>query len=664
VKFISRRNKPPEISVLDHAEGMGSNKLKEALKYGTLTSMGEDTEAATSAEKGIGLKDAMMALDENWLITIKDGLINERNKHPDFTTGIGKENEKVTEEERKEYGIFTNGTIVIGKLPDYFRLRKTETIVDRLQRHFLMRKLIHHGDFKIYVIDSWTKKKTLLKYQSPSKEKEVLRESFKIKYAGKGYNIHLLINKSTETLTPGKPYGDSGILFYYGEYSVLDFTFYRYDKDLAFTKFFGEAKMEIGELLRDIGEAPLVDAKRRGLDSEHRFNKLLCREINKRLASLQEKEEASKYTFDENALKDALKELNKLYSEIKGRGPPPLPPIEPETFAFHRPHCSLKEYEPKTVFLIINSDIISDGLELSIESTNPDIIVKRKYIKIDKAPDSDFIIKQISLYSEKAEITGEIIAKSILPPNLDSEKMGVEVLANPMFSPANGIAFVPDKTTIVDGGKKKVDLCINKTLISSRCDIALSSSGPIRCPGKWTLPSTWGLEKYIIKNIAKIEIPIETKGKENIGEKATVHASYKDRSSSLDVTIVLEPSISGLFRGIRPSPKNTKKISDFVKTEGILEYYYKHPLIKKYMKKDFMNRSEFLVFVADVLTREAIKAVVNSGIEENSSRFPIFDMDNPELEIDEHVRREYFEQGLTMHNLFMKLLRDIKLGGE
>jgi hypothetical protein len=55
---------------------MDSSKLKEALKYGTQTSMGEDTEAITSAEKGIGMKDAMMALEDNWLITIKDGLIN------------------------------------------------------------------------------------------------------------------------------------------------------------------------------------------------------------------------------------------------------------------------------------------------------------------------------------------------------------------------------------------------------------------------------------------------------------------------------------------------------------------------------------------------------------------------------------------------------------
>lgn len=661
VNFFYRRKKPPRISVLDYGEGMDSSKLKEALKYGTQTSMGEDTEAITSAEKGIGLKDAMMALEDNWLITIRDGLINERNKHVDFTTGFGKEDEKVSDQERKELGIPANGTLVMGKLPDYFNKRKYDTIFRCLEQHFLMRKILQNSNFKIYVIDGWSKEKRQLKYKLPRIEKEVLRESFSVKYTGQEYKINLLINKASEGLKQGKPFGDSGLLFFYGGYSVVDFTFCRYDKDIAFSKFFGEVKMEIGALFRDPEEPPLVDAKRRGLDSEHPFNKKLWREINKRLVGVQEKEEASKYTFDEKSLRDALKELNKLYKEIRGRGPPSQPPIEPETFAFYPVYASLKEYEPKTVFLIINSDIIDDRLELSLRSTNPDITVNRKLIQIEESPTSDFIVKQIPIYSEKAGSKGEIIVTSLLPPNLDPEKMGIEVLENPMFSPENGFAFVPDKTTIVDGGKKKVNLCIDKGLIKGCFDIVLSSSGPIRCPGKFTLPRKYGLEKYIIKNIAKIDVPIEVIGKENIGEKANVDAYYKNKSSSLKVTIVPEPSITGLFRGIQPSPKITKRISNFIKSEGILEFYYKHPLIKKYMKKDYRSKPDFLVFVADVLTREAIKAVVHSGIEDNLSKFPIFDLDNPEGEIEEHITQEYFEEGPKMHEIFMKLVKDIKL---
>ena len=87
ITIYCRRRRPPSIEIYDFAEGMDSKKLKEALKYGTPISRGEDIEARTSAEKGIGLKDAMMALTDNWLVTIKDNLINERNKHIDFSPG-------------------------------------------------------------------------------------------------------------------------------------------------------------------------------------------------------------------------------------------------------------------------------------------------------------------------------------------------------------------------------------------------------------------------------------------------------------------------------------------------------------------------------------------------------------------------------------------------
>ena len=662
VKFYCRKKKTPSIEVLDNAEGMDSKKLKEALKYGTQTSMGEDIEAVTSAEKGIGLKDAMMALKDNWLITIKDDWINERRIHPDFRTGFGKEGEKVTEEERDKLGIPSNGTLVMGTLPEYFHERKFSTILERLHGHFLLRRLLQNTKYKIHVIDGWTKQKKILQYMPPRIEKQVLKETVKVRYNGKQYNIHLLLNKSSDGLSQGKPFGESGLLFFYGEYSVVDFTFCRFDRDMSFSRFFGEVKMEVEKIIRDPSESPLVDEKRRGLDPEHPFNKRLFNEINQRLKEIQEEEEASRYSFDEYATKDILRQLNKIYKELKGRGPPPEPPIKPDTFAFYPVYTSIREYEPKTISLIINSSIVSDGFETSLESTNPDIIVRRPNIKIEgEIPKEEFILKQVQLYSERSSIKGEIIATPKFPPFLEPQKMGVEILENPIFSPADGFAFVPDKTTIVDGGEKKVELCIDKSIVKPK-DITFTSSYPITCPGKWRLPEPENLGKHILKNIFKIDVPMKTQGTDHIGEKANIMASYEGKEASLRITVVPEPSITGLFRNIRLSAKNTKRISYFVKDEGILEIYYKHPLIKKYMKKSFRNRPDFLVFVADTLAREAMKAVVLSGIQESSSRFPIFDLDHPEKEIEDHITREYYEQGPRMHELFLRLAKKIRLG--
>jgi hypothetical protein len=661
-KFYCHKRSPPTIEVLDNAEGMDSNKLKESLKYGTQTSMGEDIEAVTSAEKGIGLKDAMMALEGNWLITMRGGLLNERNKHLNFDTGIGKEDEVVTDERRKQLGIPNNGTLVMGTFPDYFHERKFVTICERLTKHFLMRKLLQNAKFKVYAVNGGTGEKTLLRHIAPKIERQLLNEIFDIDYNRKKYRICLQVNRSTDALPQGKPFGESGLLFFYGDYSVVDFTLCHFEKDIAYSKCFGEAKMEVETIIRDPTEAPLVDEKRRGLDPEHPFNRKLFEEINNRLREIGEQEEVSKFSFDESTKKDILRELNQIYKEVKGTGLHE-PPIRPVTFAFYPVYISIKEYEPKTVSLIINSSIISDDFEISLQSTNPDIIIKKpKSIRIEEKVAEKFVVKQIELYSEKPGARGEIVATRF-PTHLDTEKMGVEVLENPIFLPANGFAFVPEKTTIVDGGKKQVDLCIDKMAINELRRIDLVSSDPVNCPGEWLLPEKdEGLEKYTIKNIVKVEIPIKVKGTGYVGEKGNVKASYGERGSNLNITVVSEPSIAGLFRDIRPSGKKTEKICAFLKDEAILEIYYKHPLIKKYMVKNFNNRLDFQTFIADTITREVLRAFVTTAIDESSSRFPIFNMDHPESEIEDHIAHEYYEKGILMHEMFGQLARTFRLG--
>lgn len=664
VSLYCRKKGSPSLEVLDNAEGMDSIKLKEALKYGTQTSVGEDIEALTSAEKGIGLKDAMMALDDNWLITIKDGLLNERRKHWNFATGIGKENAVVTEKERGNLGIQSNGTIVVGTLPDYFHERKFSTIAERLKQHYLMRKLLENAKFKICAINGNSHEKVLLEHIPAKVEKQILDETFKIEYNRKKYEIHLMLNKSNVELISGKPFGESGLLFFYGDYSVIDFTFCRYDKDLSFSKCFGEVKMGVEEIIRDYTDAPLVDEKRRGLNPEHPFNQRLIGEINRRLKAIEEKEEVSEYSLDEITKKEILRELNKIYKEVKGVGPLP-PPIRPLTLAFYPAYVSIKEYEPKIVSLIINSSIVSDDFEISLQSTNSDIIIMRpKNIKIEERPREKLITKQVELYSEKAGIKGEISA-SRFPYSADSAKIGVEVLENPIFSPADGFAFVPDKTAIVDNGEKKVELCIDRTVVGASRRIALVASDPVNSPGEWLLPDKdENLKKYVMKNILKIEIPIKVKGAGHIGDKGDVRATYEDRSSIVDVTVVPEPSIAGLFRDIRPSPIETERVCGFEKDDGIMYIYYKHPLVKKYMVKDFRNRLDFLVFIADALTREAIRAIVTKSVEESSSKFPILDQTHPENEIRQHINHEYYKTGLRMHDIFIPLARTFKLAEE
>jgi len=674
VKIFCSRGRPPYVEVIDNAEGMNSKKLRLALKYGPSTELKEYEKkyGATSAEKRIGLKDGLMAMaPNNTLVTIKDGLISEckiefENGRP--FVDYARENKEVTEKERSKLNILSgNGTVVKGRLPPYFPRRTFKTICEDLRLHFMMRKLLQIPEYEIYVINVNSGERVRLTYSQPKVDKSLLKkEEIEIPYDGKKYKIYLVINKARKNLTQGKPFGGSGLIFYYSKYSVLDCSFGSLEGDPATSKLFGEVKMNIGELIK--GGEILVDEKRRGLDLTHDFNKALLDEINKRLRKIVEEEkEASEYSLDETTERDVLKELNKISREVKGPGPPPPPPVEPETLTFYPEHICIKEYEEKSIFLVINPAIItSDGGRISIRSANPKIrIVRGQQIKIkrEEIEADKFIVKRIPLLGEGAGVKGDIFAET----TQYSVRAGVEVLENPMFYPKNGFAFVPEKTTIIDSGKKKVNLIIKPEIIEKDMKrISLNSDNYIIiCPGEWILPDdVQKLDKYRIKDIIRLEIPIEVKAKKqgNIGEKANIIAKYGDKDASLLVEVTPEVGLGGLFRGIEPSPDITQKISEFDRSTGILKLYYNHPLLKKYMKKrGFQKRYDFMVFVTDTLTREAIKAIVESTVEGGSSKFVIFDLDNPRPEIEKYITEQYYKEGARIHDILPRLCKTLKL---
>jgi len=303
--------------------------------------------------------------------------------------------------------------------------------------------------------------------------------------------------------------------------------------------------------------------------------------------------------------------------------------------------------------------VIVKETKITLRSSNPKISVKPDTVAFDSyETPKDFVIKTIELYSEEHGNKGEITAESEILKY--SSRIGVEVLTNPMFSPDNGFAFVPNKTTIVDGGAKKIDLCIDKTSIDCSKEIDMLSQDPVNCPGKWMLPDAKNIEKKMIKNILRLEVPISIKGQGHIGERAAVVAMYGDKTSNLRITIIPEPTLGGFLRDIIFSDKETKKISSFIEDEGILEIYRKHSLIKKYMQGKFTNRPDFLVFVSDVITREVLRSIVLQGIKEGLSRYSIFDLEHPEPEIEDHIAREYYEYGPRMHEAFVKLVHTLK----
>jgi len=660
---------PPLISVKDTAEGINSRDLEKSLAYGTETSL-EDKEAVTSAEKGIGLKDAMMAMEKNLILTVKNGKLNTRNKFTNFDTGEILVDHLLTPKEKGELGIKENGTIVRGILPDYFKERSFEKICQKLSDHFLMRKLVQNEEFSIICVDKNTGEEINLKkiYKSPkidSSFKPIVKK-IEISYGGENYEFLLEIKKSKNPLQLGKPFGKAGLIFYYGGYTVADFSFGKQTyPEMCY--FFGEVKMGVEKLVR-AGEM-IVDEKRKGLSSDFPLNDALLEKVNeivKEVADSQRK--IVQYDFTKEDWMQ--KEMQKIYRDISGPGKKIFNlPLTPKKFEFAPAHTTIFEYEEKNIFLIINTTIISSDTEISLECSdclkivspaNSKIIIKeeeKEENSVEKNGET-FIVKTIRVYSDKKGEDGEILAGL---NGYHTSKIGVEVLENPIFNPKDGFQFDPNvggKINIVEENSKKINLIIDESLYDEKDrEVKIENTNEsLDCAGKFELPIDKNLKKYQIKNVIKYPFEIKVKSGEVENRKGKIKAFYKNKETELKIRII--PPSGGInFKGIKfDSQEKIKDISRY-DDNGYIYIYQNHPLVKKYMLRNWKSKRDFLVFASDVVTKEFIEKTVRDSIDLGHSKFEIMNIDNPDPEIRMHVINEYHKLGVKCHEIIIQYLK-------
>ncbi|MDD5331974.1 MAG: ATP-binding protein [Candidatus Nanoarchaeia archaeon] len=672
VEFSCWPRKAPFIKVKDFAQGMDSEKLEKALAYGAETSL-EDKEGVTSAEKGIGLKDAMMAMEENRLVTIKEDKLNERTKYSNFDTGEGHINYIIKKEDRIKIGIPENGTIVQGRLPEYFPDKKFNTICKHLANHYMMYKLVQIDNFDIVCVDTSTKEELTLSklYDHPKIDKkfEVIKKDIVLPYQNRDYHFLIEIKKSNKPLEFGKPYGKAGLYFYYGNYTVLDFSFgnSRYPE---MRSFFGEIRMVIEPLVRK-GEL-FVDEKRKGL-SDHSLNEELLKEIDKIVAKIaDEQREVTSYVFKKESWMQ--EEMQKIYQDIIGKGKKSFQlPIKPKKFEFATPHTDVMEFEPKNIFLIINCSIISSGIEISLltKNQNLDIISPSNKKIIIKEGETDesaiekdgekFIVRIIKVYSEKKDSEDEIIARL---DGYHSSKIGISLISNPIFNPREGFEFAPKENgevTINEGATKKIDLVISQSLYDEKdrkIRVDNSHEG-IKCAGNFEIPTTRNLEIYKLKNVIRYPFEILSKPGETEERSGKIKAFYKNKETELKINVISPGGIN--FKGVKfVKSEGTQEISDY-KDDGYVYIYQNHPLVKKYKKGDWQNKNDCLTFLADIISREFIEKTIRESIKSGRSKFQIINQDNPELEIRQHFVKEYYEKSERIHGIQITYLKTAEL---
>jgi hypothetical protein len=665
VKYAQVVQYAGSIEVKDEAEGMDSKQIRKSLTYGAATS-GIDKGFSVRGAMGLGLKDSFMAMKKSNMISVKDGQISEF----DFVMEEGRpyivpvrEDEVISDQERKKLGIPKNGTIVRGLLPPEFKKLKLEQFKQSLTSHFMMRKILQINDYELLVGDgSFFTSFERLMYKPPI-GRLLMSKSFTISYAPFGdFEISLSVKKATKDLSLHGDFRDAGLVHYHDDYAVIDCTLWGFENDPFARSLFGEVQIRNFSVFLN-KEEDVIDEKRRGLNKKHPFVEKLVFEIDTRLRHIIDQERKSlqeeMFSLNQSSVREALRELNNVAKEEGALGKVYIPhALKTKTMVFSPNFVEAFEYLEKTIYLVINPLIVNEDRKISINSDNSKIDVHPQEIILSEQEieSKKCVVKRVTIIGKEAGLKGQIGAEICEHIAI----AGVNVAENPMLRPSGGFAFVPAETKIVDHNEKKVSLIIDKDLIKINNDIRntilLSTSNPkISCSEKFELPDK--LDSLMLgPQMIRLQIPIVGEGP---GEKSKVQAQFQDARAELSVEVLLPFETHGLFRSIEFVPgEGVNTICYFDGEAGKIFIYYTHPLVEKYWSKDREKSIDFLVFAADTVARLICWEILKK--KEKRGALEIMNRENMLNEMQTHFDEIYFKRGRQLHNVLINLIKTLK----
>jgi len=640
-----------EIQVRDEAEGISFDRFQRALEYGEDTS-GLSQGLPVRGTLGIGLKDVCIAMQGSRLLSIHDGELNEctiyRKAGKPWVKFVRK-NEIVTQEERDNMGLKGNGTIVTGFIPkDFLPVLDFKTLHRNLCHHYMLRKINQSPRYRLSLKSG--KNETAINYEPPEGE-TILQKELAISHESSSYHVQLTIKRSSKDLTQTGEFRDGGLGVVYNEDAVADCSLFGFDSDPHAKKFFGEIEIQnFSRLLLDQTKS-IVDERRRGLDKRHAFvielTSLVARELDKIIDRERKAEVKLRQPIikSEEHLDRVLRELNTIArSELREIGELDTLPLDwrhPDYFRFYHDTLGVPEYESTSVGLGINPDKIPDRSEIFLTSNDPRVEVNPSSIIVDyiKAKGMLPLIREkVIILGKGVGVQAKITAK--LGETIPPEEMIVNVLPNPLLSPTDGFAFIPDEITMSEKRTKYATLVIEIALIRNEdCNsISLASSNAnIHCQSEIRIPSR---PETLAGKVARLQIPVKGKG---IGEVAEITASYRDKKAKLGIKIEKRDREShGLFGGFDYVNWETLElISDYDPKTGYILVNRAHPSFKKH---ENIGWSSLRLFVVNVITRKVCERITSEKVQKGA--FPSFS-DNPgtfmtEVFLDiEHLYHKY-----------------------
>ncbi|PZR72789.1 MAG: hypothetical protein DLM73_12305 [Chthoniobacterales bacterium] len=170
--FIERhtKTKPTAIEVVDYAEGMDGEEMKECIaKYGEDTSRG-----GGRGVFGMGLKDTLIAFGEGDVISFKHGKkwVCKVSSNGDYEI---KQPQRIAPADRNAFPNHSGGTTVRAFIkPGQFPIGRFETFKANLQTHVCLRTIMSDPNRTVLLRDKKTVDGEPLRYCAP--EGELIRE--------------------------------------------------------------------------------------------------------------------------------------------------------------------------------------------------------------------------------------------------------------------------------------------------------------------------------------------------------------------------------------------------------------------------------------------------------------------------------------------------------
>lgn len=396
-----------EFWVTDHAEGMSREKLEKAVEFAGETS-GFETKRTVRGLFGRGLKEAIIALGEGEIYTIKDKTLNaakiwwdEKARKPKWCPS--EEVPNISTELRRSVGIeHGNGTLVRIKVNNpKIKVAECDKLKEQIANHYALRGIAFSDKRSIILAFEGFEKHAHIKRSNisilfePPNGKLVCDEEVKLPEYGD--SIRLKIFESPQLLESpySSPFAKAGILIKMGA-SILDNRLFKYDNDPPALYFFGEAYCEgMAEKIRQ-GETGIIDLNRGGIEWHHEYCQAIENTIEKMLTPLvEEKREQLEKTEEKKEVaeptKKMLRKLCNLLSELaeKEFEEWQTPPIEPterieELTIFPRyAYIEIDKPRPFGVYAPIELVRIT-GNKVALRSDNTNIQLLSQHVGLDQ----------------------------------------------------------------------------------------------------------------------------------------------------------------------------------------------------------------------------------------------------------------------------------------